>query len=133
MKKILSLTLMIFTLAACQSGSCNVESDIEKELEKIGLQNVAEEIPEIEVYMVYATPYNFMRRVLYEELDEAYLVPEAIEKLRLANEILRKKRRVLVQSSKRCGMLLKIPIFKTMWQIRTRAAGDHIIMELQLM
>jgi D-alanyl-D-alanine dipeptidase len=53
---------------------------------------VAEEIPGIEVYMVYATPYNFMGRVLYDGLDEAYLVPEAIEKLRKANELLRKKR-----------------------------------------
>ena len=34
------------------------KSAIEKELEKIGLQNVAEEIPGVEVYMVYATPYN---------------------------------------------------------------------------
>ena len=48
------------------------------------MQNVAEEIPGIEVYMVYATPYNFMGRVLYEGLDEAYLVPEAIEKLKKA-------------------------------------------------
>ena len=68
------------------------KSDIEKGLEKIGLQNVAEEIPGIEVYMVYATPYNFMGRVLYEDLDEAYLVPEAMEKLRKANDLLRKKR-----------------------------------------
>ena len=68
------------------------KSDIEKGLEKIGLQNVAEEIPGIEIYMVYSTPYNFMGRVLYEGLDEAYLVPEAIEKLRKANELLRKKR-----------------------------------------
>ena len=33
-----------------------------------------------------------MGRVLYEGLDEAYLVPEAMEKLRKANELLRKKR-----------------------------------------
>ena len=42
--------------------------------------------------MVYATPYNFMGRVLYEELDEAYLVPEAMEKLKKANDLLRKQR-----------------------------------------
>ena len=35
--------------------------------------------------MVYATPYNFMGRVLYKGLDEAYLVPEAIKKLKKAN------------------------------------------------
>lgn len=54
--------------------------------------NVAEEISGVEVYMVYATPYNFMGRVLYSDLDEAYLVPEAIEKLKKANELLRNKR-----------------------------------------
>ena len=53
---------------------------------------MAEEIPSIEVYMVYATPHNFMGRVLYEGLDVAYLAPEAMEKLRKANELLRKKR-----------------------------------------
>ena len=42
--------------------------------------------------MVYATPYNFMGRVLYEGLDKAYLVPEAVEKLKKANELLRKER-----------------------------------------
>ena len=68
------------------------KTSIEKHLERIGLQNVAKEIPGIEVYMVYATPYNFMGRVLYEGLDEAYLVPEAMEKLRKANELLRKRR-----------------------------------------
>ena len=90
--KHLSLLFIALALAACQMGSNEGKSDIEKGLEQIGLQNVAEEIPGIEVYMVYATPYNFMGRVLYEGLDEAYLVPEAVEKLRKAHEILRKKR-----------------------------------------
>ena len=88
-------TLFILTalmLAACQNGGNDSKSDIEKELEEIGLQNVAEEIPGVEVYMVYATPYNFMGRVLYEGLDEAYLVPEAMDKLKKANEILRSRR-----------------------------------------
>ena len=77
--------------AACGSQSQS-KSDIEKSLEQIGLQNVAEEVPGIEVYMVYATPFNFMGRVLYDGLDKAYLVPEAIEKLKKSNEYLRKKR-----------------------------------------
>lgn len=92
MIKQLPLIVMLFTLVACQNNSYQVKSEIEKELELIGLQNVAEEIPGIEVHMIYATPYNFMGRVLYEGLDEAYLVPEAMEKLRMANELLRKKR-----------------------------------------
>ena len=92
MNKLLSFIFVVLSFAACQPVVNQEKSDIEKSLERIGLQNVAEEIPGVEVYMVYATPYNFMGRVLYEELDEAYLVPEAIEKLRKANELLRKKR-----------------------------------------
>ena len=92
MKKLLTLALVVFALTACQHTCREGKSDIEEHLEQIGLQNVAEAIPGIEVYMVYATPYNFMGRVLYEGLDEAYLVPEAVDKLRKANELLRKKR-----------------------------------------
>ncbi len=92
MNKLLSFIFVVLSFAACQPVVNQKKSDIEKSLERIGLQNVAEEIPGVEVYMVYATPYNFMGRVLYEELDEAYLVPEAMEKLRKANELLRKKR-----------------------------------------
>jgi D-alanyl-D-alanine dipeptidase len=79
-------------VVSCQHTKDDEKSEIEKYLEQIGLLNVAKEIPGIEVYMVYSTPYNFMGRVLYDNLDEAYLVPEAMEKLRRANELLRKKR-----------------------------------------
>ncbi len=92
MSKLLSFVFIVMALAACQPTTESGKSAIEKELEQIGLQSVGEEIPGVEVYMVYATPYNFMGRVLYDGLDEAYLVPEAIEKLKKANEILRKRR-----------------------------------------
>ena len=85
---LIGLVLVIVCTACANQG----KSKLELELELTGLQNVAEEIPGVEVYMVYATPYNFMGRVLYDDLDEAYLVPEAMEKLKKANEILRKKR-----------------------------------------
>ena len=92
MKKLLLFIFIALALAACQRTVNHGKSDIEKDLERIGLQNVGEEIPGVEVYMVYATPYNFMGRVLYKGLDEVYLVPEAMEKLKKANELLRKKR-----------------------------------------
>lgn len=94
MKRLLPLIVVALICNACTSVGQQTQdkSEIERHLEEIGLQNVADEIPGIEVYMVYATPYNFMGRVLYEGLDEAYLVPEAMEKLRKANELLRKKR-----------------------------------------
>jgi hypothetical protein len=40
-------------IVACQPVKEQGKSDIEKDLEQIGLQYVAEEIPDIEVYMVY--------------------------------------------------------------------------------
>ena len=88
----LLLILFALMLVSCQLAAEQGKSTIEKQLEEIGLQNVGEEISGIEVYMVYATPYNFMGRVLYDGLDEAYLVPEAMEKLKKANELLRQKR-----------------------------------------
>lgn len=86
------LFLAILLVIPCNANNRDDKSKIEKQLESIGLQNVEDEIPGIEVYMVYATPYNFMGRVLYDGLDEAYLVPEAMEKLKVANHLLRKKR-----------------------------------------
>ena len=86
------LFLAILLVIPCNANNSDDKSKIEKNLESIGLQNVEDEIPGIEVYMVYATPYNFMGRVLYDGLDEAYLVPEAMEKLKVANDLLRKKR-----------------------------------------
>ena len=91
MKRI-SLFLTTLLIVACNVSDSDKKSTIEKELGLNGLQNVADEIPGVEVYMVYATPYNFMGRVLYDGLDEAYLVPEAMEKLRKANDLLKKKR-----------------------------------------
>ena len=86
MNKLFSFILLSLALVACKPTGEQGKSALEQELEQIGLQNVATEIPGIEVYMVYATPYNFMGRVLYTGLDEAYLVPEAVEKLRKAND-----------------------------------------------
>lgn len=94
MKKILftiAIMMMVSTGNVWGQKKQN-KSKLEKELEEIGLLNVAEEIPGIDVHMVYATQYNFMGRVLYEDLDEAYLVPEAMEMLKKANEYLREKR-----------------------------------------
>lgn len=79
-------------MLVCASACLQEKSAIERHLDKAGLQNVEECIPGVEVRMVYSTPYNFMGRVLYEGLDKAYLVPEAMDKLKKANEYLREKR-----------------------------------------
>ena len=85
--------LLVVMMALCLNhASAQKKSKLEKELESIGLLNVADEIPGVEVYMVYATPYNFMGRVLYQDLDEAYLTKEAMDMLKVANDYLRKRR-----------------------------------------
>ncbi len=91
MRKII-FAIAVLMMVASTSVWAQKKSKIEKDLESMGLLNVAEEIPGIEVYMVYATPYNFMGRVLYEDLDEAYLAPQAMEMLKKANDYLRKRR-----------------------------------------
>ena len=53
MSKLLSLFFISLMVAACLPLKEQGKSDIEKDLEQIGLQYVAEEIPDIEVYMVY--------------------------------------------------------------------------------
>lgn len=86
------IIILFFVCASSVVVNAQKKSKLEKHLESIGLMNVAEHVPGVDVYMVYSTPYNFMGRVLYEGLDEAYLVPEAIEKLNAAQELLRRKR-----------------------------------------
>ena len=88
MNRSLLIILILMALAACQPVINNGKSDIEKKLELIGLQNVAEEIPGIEVYMVYATPYNFMGRVLYEGLDNGEISYRELMNRQLLREIM---------------------------------------------
>ena len=91
MKRFAVLLVVMMALCLNHAGA-QKKSKLEKELESIGLLNVADEIPGVEVYMVYATPYNFMGRVLYQDLDEAYLTKEAMDMLKVANDYLRKRR-----------------------------------------
>lgn len=45
--------------------------------ESIGLVNIAELDPNIAVHLLYATPDNFTGQILYDDLTEAYLHPDA--------------------------------------------------------
>lgn len=76
----------------CKLNGSNKKQMLNEQLLKDGLIDVTTLDPSIEVHLVYATPYNFMGRVLYENLDRAYLIPEAAAKLKKAAELLRAKR-----------------------------------------
>ncbi len=75
------------------SQQCNAEkADYLNSLKAQGLIDVMDSIPGLDVYLVYSTPYNFMGRVLYKNLDRALLAEPAYKKLKRAQEILREKR-----------------------------------------
>lgn len=77
---------------ACSQNNCGKKQLLNEQLANDGLIDVSTLDPSIEVYLVYATPYNFMGRVLYDNLNKAYLIPEAAAKLKKAAELLRAKR-----------------------------------------
>jgi len=64
----------------------------EQELERLGLIDVSMLDSGIMVHMVYATPYNFMGKVLYKDLNRAYLQPDVAQKLLNAYKALKQLR-----------------------------------------
>lgn len=59
-------------------------------LEKLGLVNVAELDSSFTIKLMYATPDNFTKQILYDSLQEAYLQPDVAEMLVKAQQILKK-------------------------------------------
>lgn len=59
-------------------------------LDSLGYVNVAEADSTIAIDLMYARADNFTGQVLYEDLREAYLHPDAVERLCKAQQLLRK-------------------------------------------
>ena len=59
--------------------------------DSLGLVNIAELDSTIAVSLLYATPDNFVGEILYDDLTEAYLHPEAAEALLKAQRLLKGK------------------------------------------
>ncbi|MCD8186777.1 MAG: M15 family metallopeptidase [Rikenellaceae bacterium] len=62
-----------------------------RKLDSLGYVDIARLDPEIVGNLVYATPDNFVGEILYENLTEAFLLPEAAEKLLHAHRLLREE------------------------------------------
>ena len=58
-------------------------------MERLGFVNVGEADSTLRVSLMYARPDNFLGRVLYKDLREAYLHPKAAKALLLAQKELR--------------------------------------------
>ncbi len=57
-----------------------------------GLKNIADELPEVRISLMYTRTDNFTGKVLYDNLKEAYLHPITMEALRKADKRLRELR-----------------------------------------
>lgn len=115
----LFLLLFIFNTNFAQENIAEnnlTKNDLtEDNLKDKGLVKVIDVVPYISEYIVYATPYNFMGKVLYKNLNHAWLRPEAAEKLKKAAEYLRTKRldlHIVVYDAAR-----PISIQKEMWNL----------------
>lgn len=104
--------LFLYLLSACQSNNSRKEEvlsradtlveAVEEEIpinksptalrfDSLGLLNIAELDNNILVQLVYATPDNFTGEVLYDDLKEAYLHPEAARAVVKAQRLLKEK------------------------------------------
>ncbi len=93
MKKILfslSLILVIFSCTV-NAPKADTQADTAKEaqMRAAGLVDIHDLDSTIAVDLIYAKPYNFMGKVLYHNINKAFLLPEAAEKLVNANKLLK--------------------------------------------
>lgn len=105
MKRIYFLAIAAIILTGCQMGETtsseqqvnavqSVGSDTETEafMRDMGLVDIHDLDSTIKVHLVYATPYNFMGKVLYRDVNKAFMLPELAEKVVAANRELKKIR-----------------------------------------
>jgi D-alanyl-D-alanine dipeptidase len=76
--------------SCCSHSHEPLAKDIEMEM--LGLVDVAALDEGIVVQLIYATPYNFLGKVLYKDISKAYLQPDVAEKLLKAYQALKKIR-----------------------------------------
>lgn len=84
------LILLLFTIFLFSCGYMHAQSKTALRFDSLGLINIAELDSSIAIHLLYATPDNFLGEVLYDDLTEAYLHPEAAKALVNAQELLKK-------------------------------------------
>ena len=67
------------------------DTPTERKMREMGLVNLAEAVPSLQVHLVYATPDNFTRTVLYEEVHKAFALPAVASNLQKAQQMLQKR------------------------------------------
>lgn len=94
-------------------------------LDSLGYVNITELDSEIAIDIVYATADNFTGEVLYDDLTEAYLLPEAAEKLLAAQKLLKERHpdyTFIIYDAAR-----PFSAQKTMWEIAVRTGNTYYV------
>lgn len=84
----ISIVLFIF-LATLVEGYSVAQTPTGKKMEKQGLVNIQTIAPDIQVSLMYSRANNFTGKILYTDLQEAYLHPKAAQSLAKAQKILK--------------------------------------------
>ncbi len=84
--------MLLLTLCATVPVGAQVLSADARRMAAQGLKNVADEVPEVRISLMYTRADNFTGRVLYTSLREAYLHPITMKALKKADERLRQLR-----------------------------------------
>ena len=92
MNRIRLLLILLLTLCATVSVEAQMLSADARRMAAQGLKNVADEVPEVRISLMYTRADNFTGRVLYTSLREAYLHPITMKALKKADERLRQLR-----------------------------------------
>lgn len=102
-----------------------VVSSMARKLDSAGLVNLAMVDPSIEIFLVYATADNFVGEVLYDDLTEAYLLPEVAEHVAQAQRILGEKHpgyRLIIYDAAR-----PMSVQRKMWAVAVRAGKQYYV------
>ena len=102
-----------------------VLSPTARKLDSMGLVNVATLDPTIAVHIVYATADNFVGEVMYDDLTEAWLLPEAAEKVVKAQQLLREKHpgyTLIIYDAAR-----PMSVQRRMWSVAVRTGKQYYV------
>ncbi|MBE6223775.1 MAG: D-alanyl-D-alanine dipeptidase [Bacteroidales bacterium] len=94
MKRILIFFSLFLVILSCTNNSSVVsdhqaDSPKEAQMRAMGLVDIHDLDSTIAVDLIYAKPYNFMGKVLYKDVNKAFMLPETAEKLLKANKLLK--------------------------------------------
>lgn len=87
-KPILAAFLLMWSTAAY----CQQLSQTAQKMQSLGWQNIETEIPDMPIDLKYTTADNFVGTVLYGDLKEAFLHPDAMRCLKKAQILLKAER-----------------------------------------